>query len=150
MGLCQFLAEQHIPFERLVHPPAFTAQKRAHFLHVSGRQVTKSVLLRSAGQYLLAVLPATRHVDTNSLVARFGGPVGLAELREVTELFRDCEWGVVPPFGRLYGVRTVLDASLNPDDDLLCEGQTLSESIRIGCRDFERLEQPLRLGFAGH
>src|SRR4051812_40736647 len=39
------LAEHHVPFETLHHAPAFTAQRRAHFLRIPGRQLVKSVLL---------------------------------------------------------------------------------------------------------
>ena len=34
MRISQYLAEQQVAFETVVHPPAFTAQKRAKILHV--------------------------------------------------------------------------------------------------------------------
>ncbi len=150
MELCRFLSERRIPFERIVHPPAFTAQKRAHFLHVPGRLVAKSVLLGGAGHYLLAILPATHHVDLRALGNRLGLSMQLASLDQVHELFRDCEWGVVPAFGTPYGVKTVLDDSLHAGDTLVCEGQTLSESIRLSRSDFEALERPMTASFAGN
>src|SRR5205807_2280879 len=96
-----FLLEQRIPFETLLHPPAYTAQKRARFLRLPGRQVAKSVLLHGPGGYVLAVLPATHHVATERVALALGGPVRLASDDELAAVFRDCEWGVVPPFGTL-------------------------------------------------
>ncbi len=148
MRVLDFLTENGVTFEALVHPPAFTAQKRAKFLHIPGRQVAKCVLLGTPDGYCLAVLPAPHYVDTDVLAGQLGGPVRLASDREVSEMFRDCEWGVVPPFGALYGLPTILDASMNPDDTLIFEANSHAEAVRLSCRDFERLERPRRLRFA--
>jgi Ala-tRNA(Pro) deacylase len=148
MRVPSYLAEQHVAFETIVHPPAFTAQKRAKILHLPGKQVAKAVLLAGPDGHLLAVLPATHHVDTEALGLAFGGPVRLARDREIAAVFRDCECGAVPPFGRLYGLATVIDETLPPDAVIVFEGHTHYEAIRMVCRDFERLERPRRLRFA--
>ncbi len=147
MRVAQFLSEHQIAFETLVHPPAFSAQQRAKHLHLSGRQVAKTVLLVGPSGYFLAVLPATRHVDADALAQVLGGPVRLADDREIARVFRDCEWGVVEPFGTLYDLPTVLDESLAPDAWIVFEAHTHAEAIRMRCRDFERLERPRRLRF---
>ena len=56
--------------------------------------------------------------------------------------------GAVPPFGTLYGLPTLMDESLAPDALLVFEGHTHFEAIRMLCRDYERLEHPIRLRFA--
>jgi Ala-tRNA(Pro) deacylase len=147
MRISDYLAEQRIDFEWLPHPPAYTAQKRAKYLRVSGRQVAKCVLLASPSGYLLAVLPATRQVDTKVLAEQLGGPIRLANDREIATVFRDCESGVVPPFGTRYGVSTLLDDAIDPDASIVLETDTQYEAIRLRCRDFERLEKPRRLAF---
>jgi Ala-tRNA(Pro) deacylase len=148
MRISDYLTTQQIDFERLPHPPAFSAQKRAKYLRLPGRQVAKSVLLAGPSGYLLAVLPATHHVDTKTLAEHLGGSVRLASDREIAAVFRDCEWGVVPPFGGCYGLATLLDDSIKSDAPLVLETHTHFESIRLLCRDFERLEHPRRLPFA--
>lgn len=148
MQLAQFLTDHQVVFETIVHAPAFTAQKRAKYLHVSGKQVAKVILLAGSEGYFLAVLPATHQVDTAALSAALGHPVRLADSQELTDVFRDCEWGVVAPFGTLYGLSTVLDESIDANAMLVFEGHTHAEAIRMRCRDFENLEQPRRLRFA--
>src|SRR5205809_589180 len=106
MRIANFLADHQVSCEFLLHPPAFTAQKRAKYLHVSGGRVGKCVLLRGPSGWLAAVLPATQRVDLRALAEALGGPVRLATGRELAEVFRDCEWGAAPPFGRLYGLET--------------------------------------------
>ncbi len=148
MRVAEFLSAQEVPFETLVHPPAFTAQKRARFLHLPGRQVAKVVLLRGPSGYVLAVVPATRRVDAERLTEALGGPVRLAEDDEIARVFHDCEWGVVPPFGTLYGLPVLLDESITPDTLMVFETTTHAEAVRLLCRDFERLERPRRLALA--
>jgi Ala-tRNA(Pro) deacylase len=148
MRVPDYLAEQRVRFETIVHAPAFTAQQRAKHLHIPGRQVAKCVLLRAPGGLVLAVLPATHQIDTNRLERELGGPVRLADDAEMAQVFRDCEWGVVLPFGTLYGLPTLLEDSLAADDMIVFESNTHVEAIRVRCSDFERLERPRRLRFA--
>lgn len=148
MFLSQFLADQHIAFETMYHPPAFTAQKRAKFLHISGRQVVKCVVLISGRGPLLAVLPAAWRVDLARVGQALESDVRLADESEVIDLFRDCERGALTPFGRLYGLTTILEDALAPDTQIVFEAQSHGVAIRMRCRDFERLEQPRRLAFA--
>lgn len=148
MRLSQFLHDHQVSFETIYHPPAFTAQKRAKYLHIPGKRVAKTVLLAGPEEFFLAVLPATAHVDTGALAVALGGPVRLATDKECAAMFRDCEWGVVPPFGTLYGLSSVLDASIEPDALLVFEGHTHAEAIRMRCADYERLERPVRMAFA--
>jgi Ala-tRNA(Pro) deacylase len=148
MRVPNYLADQHIPFETVVHPPAFTAARRARFLRVPGRLLAKSVLLRGRGGYLLAVLPATHQVDLAAVGAFAGEPVRLANDQEIAEVFRDCEWGVLTPFGSLYGVVTLLDSQFDLEDHVVFEVHRHGLAVRLCCRDFERVEQPRRLRLA--
>lgn len=148
MRVSEFLSGEHVAFETLLHAPAYTAQHRAKYLGVSGKQVAKAVLLRSQDSYLLAVLPATKRIDTALLSSELGAPVSLATAREVAVVFRDCEWGVVGPFGKLYSIPSILDSSIGRDDMMIFESDTHAEAIRIRCRDYESLEQPRRVSFA--
>lgn len=148
MRVSDYLSEQQIDFERLPHPPAYSAQKRAKYLRLPGRQVAKSVLLSGPAGYFLVVLPATHQVDTKTLAEHLDGPVRLANDREIAEVFRDCECGVVSPFGRRYGLSTLLEDSIQSDAPLVLETHSQFEAIRLLCRDFERVEKPRRLPFS--
>ncbi len=143
-----FLDEQEVRYSTLLHPPAYTAQRRAKYLHVSGKQLAKSVLLRGQTGYSIAVLPATHQVVLQALKPTMGATVRIASDREIAEVFRDCEWGVRSPFGTLYGVKTILDDSFGEDDEIAFESHFHAVTIRMKCRDFESLEKPLRIPFA--
>jgi Ala-tRNA(Pro) deacylase len=148
MSVPYFLTGQPLPFETIIHPPAFTAQKRAKYMRMPGAQVAKCVLLAGPRGYWLAVLPATRRIDTDALAAALGGPVRLAELAEIATVFTDCERGLVAPFGTRYGVPTLLDESLAPETTIALEVNQRAETICMRCSDFEQLERPRRLPFS--
>jgi Ala-tRNA(Pro) deacylase len=149
MRVAQFLNEHHVPFQEVLHAPAFTAQKLARFLHISGKQVVKSVLLSGPGGCFLALLPAPAHIDLAGLAAQLGGPVRLATEDEMADHFRDCERGSLTPFGSLYGLTTLLDDSIAPETHILFESESHAVAIRMRCRDFELLERPRRMALSG-
>ena len=148
MRVVEYLTERHVPYETMVHPPVFTAQRRAHLLHIPGRRVMKTVLLATPIGYCLAVLPASQRVDLAAVGERLGQPVRLACESEIAETFTDCERGVMVPFGSLYGVKVLLDSEIEPDAWIVFEGERHFITIRMRCRDFDMLEKPLRFPFA--
>lgn len=143
MRLAHFFRGRQVPYESLVHAPAFTSQRRARILRVPGRRVAKAVLVSGPAGLALAVVPATRVVDLTALGRLMGGGVELASVRLLPALFPDCEWGAVPPFGPAYGLATTLDDAFPQNGDVFCEGHTHAETLRITYADFESLLQPV-------
>ena len=149
MRLDEFLTDNHVPYERLHHRPAYTAQGLAQALHVPGREVAKAVLLRTDHGYVLTVLPATRRVDLAQVRDCLGNPSAeLASEAEMGRLFPDCETGALPPFGSLYHVQTLVDDSLAEDERIVFEGQNHQEAFRMAYRDYEATEHPRKDHFA--
>ena len=99
---------------------------------------------------MLAVLPATSRVDLDGLGAALRavpGSLRLATPEEIGRIFANCEPGAIPAFGRLYGLRTAVDASL-ADAGVIVFGTNLRHlGLRMQFRDYERLEEPLRAEF---
>jgi Ala-tRNA(Pro) deacylase len=148
MRVPNYLADQHVAFETVLHPPAYSASKRAKALHVPGKWLAKCVLLAGPQGYVLAILPATHQVDLAKASEALGGPARLARVEEISEVFRDCEWGVLAPFGTLYGLPTILDESFDASAQLIFEAHVHALAIRMRCRDFERLEKPRRFALS--
>jgi Ala-tRNA(Pro) deacylase len=143
MKLDEYLTNQQVPFERLPHRTAYTANRIAQLLHVPGKEMAKSVLLRSKRGYILAVLPATCQVDLAKVETDVGdNEVSLASEAEMEQIFTDCERGAIPPFGSQYRVTTVVDDSLATERRIVFEGQNHEEAIRMAFRDYISLEHP--------
>ena len=149
MKLDELLVSRHIAFERLPHRRTYTANRMAQVLHVAGKEVAKTVVLRTPRGHVLAVLPATHHVDLEQMSQDLGGErVELASEDEIARLFPDCERGAVPPFGSLYQLPTIVDESLTEDRSIVFENQDHEQAIRMSYEDYEALEHPRKGHFA--
>jgi Ala-tRNA(Pro) deacylase len=151
MYTVEFLRSRRIWFEELLHQPASSATKHAHNMHVPGRMVAKTVLVKAGERFILTVLPCTSRIDLGLLAALLGLPtsaVHLATVDELVGIFTDCEPGVVPPFGRLYHLGTVFDVSLLAEGDLVFVGNMRHEGLRMRAIDYVAIEEPLIGSFA--
>lgn len=151
MNIVQFLTDKQIPFETCKHPAASTAVRLAETMHIDCSDVAKTVLLRLNGGFkcMLAILPGSHVVDLTKLSKALGGThVELATKEEVAAHCPDCDAGVLPPFGTEYGVETVVDPSVEKHEQIVFEGNTRDEAIRMRYRDFFDLEHPLIVDFA--
>jgi Ala-tRNA(Pro) deacylase len=149
MYIRDYLRDRHIRFELLLHRPATSSARMAESVHVPGRNVAKGVLIRAGRFFVLAVLPATHRVDLDKL----GGLLGVADLTIATEaevmtIFNDCERGALPPFGRLYGLTTIVDSNLAGGSEVVFVGNSRHEGMRMRFEDYEALESPMRGRFA--
>jgi len=142
------LEQAHASYTRVAHIPARSSQYAASLLRVPGKEVAKTVVLRAGKQVLLAVLPASHHVDLEKLAGVVGTPVKLIEEQECYQLFPDCQHGAVPPFGELYGLPVYLDETLADAPEIIFSAGTLTEGIRMGNADFVRLVKPRICSFA--
>ena len=151
MDIESFLEKQRCQFERVPHQPTYSAQRLAHALHVPGREVAKTVLLRGGadGGFIVAVLPANRNIDFASASKLLGGgKLQLATEIEIGECCPDCEFGVLPPFGSHYGMKTIVDSHLAEDEEFVFEANTRCEAIRMSFDEYRKMERPLIGSFA--
>lgn len=146
MNITEFLAEKQCKFERMPHQPVYTSERMAHELHVPGQEVAKTVLLRANGgyRYVVAVLPSSKKLDLARASRLLGGTkLRIAEKHEIAEHCPDCEFGILPPFGSRYNMKTIVDLSLAENEEIVFEGSTHQEAVRMKFDEFRRLEEPL-------
>ena len=130
-------------FEVLIHPEVYTAQERAEASRITGRRLAKVVVVRDGDWFGLAVVPAAASLDLEQLRALTRRPqLTLAREKDFTPLFPDCEPGAMPPFGRLYGMSAFLDSALADEPELVFEGGTHREEIRMPMDEYLRVEEP--------
>lgn len=122
ISLQEYLDEMAVPFDTLEHKPTPCASMTAEAAHVPGDCMAKAVVVKRKSGYLLAVVPASRYVELERLGAWLKQPVSLATEDEIAELFSDCETGAIPPIGTPYGLKTVVDESLEDKEDIYFEG----------------------------
>jgi len=140
--LIDCLNENNATYEILHHPEAVTAQRSAQAEHVKGRHHAKVVMIKSAGQHLMMVLPADHQIDLEKVEKTIGKVVSFDKEEEFKSLFADCAIGAMPPLGNLYGLPTYVDRHLAEQDYIVFEAGTHTDAIKLSYRDYEKIVKP--------
>jgi len=142
--LKDFLDQNEIKYNMISHSKAYTAQELAHKVHISGLEIAKVVIVKTDGQFAMAVMPAPHHIDFDRFKEATGiKSVELATEKEFKNLFPDCEVGAMPPFGNLYGLPVYVAKPLEEDEYIVFNAGSHTEAIRMEYREFERLVKPI-------
>jgi len=140
-SIIDYLDGRAVAYRRRLHRRAITAQELAATVHVPGRQVAKSVLVKADGKVFIAVLPATEMLDEDQVaIALDASSVRLLRESEFERFFPDCEPGAEPPFGGLYGLPLVIDSSLAEAESIIVRAGSHEEAIEMQYEDLYRLE----------
>jgi len=151
MNVVELLNEKAVKHEIHQHRPSFTSQQMAAEEHTPGMYVAKPVIVKAKEKYYMCVLPACCKIDFDALKSQLGvKDMDLADEKELAKLFPDCSLGAEPPFGNLYDMTTIMDKSLESDEEILFQSGTHEQSIKIKMADYMRIVKPKILSFAYH
>ena len=107
-------------FDLVTHPHSASSLETARLAGVPAERMAKSVILDDHhGHYLMAVLPASRHLDLSKV--RGSGEWQITRESTLAHLFNDCERGAVPALGESYGLDVVIDPLLTRQHDIYLE-----------------------------
>ncbi len=138
-----YLEKEKVSYQVLEHSLAYTAMEIAGSQHIPGRQVIKSVIVKSNGSFIMCVLPAIHYLDMDKLKAATGKKnLEMATEDDLTKLFPDYEVGAEPPFGHLYGLKVFADKILEEDEEIVFNAGTHTDMIKIKLKDYIRLAKP--------
>lgn len=147
--LKEFLDGHKVKYITISHSPSYTAQEIAAKVHLPGKEIAKTVLVKIDGKLAMAVLPGSFKINFESLKKSLGSDnVRLADEHEFIDKFPDCEVGAMPPFGNLYGIDVFVANSLAEDDEIAFNACSHSQLIKMSYADYEKLVKPVRLDFA--
>lgn len=147
--ISDYLRRNHARYSVMPHPRAHTAQREAGAAHVPGHAWAKSVVCFADDRPILAVVPAPCAVDLDRLQhATHAKSVRIAAEREFVPLYGDCEPGAMPPLGPLWQQPVFVDARLTRDPEIVFDGGSHGDAIRMTYSEFERLTEPTVADFA--
>jgi len=147
--LKRYLRENDVDYEVLAHKQAYTMPEVAAALHISGKLVAKSVVVKAGDSFSLVVVPSPNRIDLAKLRAELGvKKVRLASEDEFASLFPDCAVGAMPPFGNLYDIPVYVDEALAAQESVVFRVGTHRHTMKVAYADFARLAQPTEGDFA--
>lgn len=137
--LQQYLSDNGVTYDSLVHERTGTSVRSAEASHVPTDSLAKAVVLKRREGYIVAVVPASRHLELDQVGGLLQQPVGLATEDEIASLFLDCEPGAVPPIAAAYGINAVVDESLEAQPDVYFEGGDHRTLVHVSGMEFHKL-----------
>nr|WP_268833752.1 YbaK/EbsC family protein [Sinorhizobium terangae] len=139
MTLQSYLDRKGAEYDLVEHRPTRSAMFTAHACHIAARCVAKGVVLRRRDGYLLAILPASRHVRLRKLKLALAEDLTLATKHELDQLIADCAHGAVPPIGECYELDVVIDDSVCGQPEVYFEGGDHATLVHMSQVQFARL-----------
>lgn len=140
--LKNFLDDHHIKYIAIPHSPGYTAQEIAASVHISGKKMAKTVIVKIGDELAMVVLPANHHVNFSSLREVTGRTdIDLATESDFKSKFPECELGAMPPFGNLYGMQVFVSSDLSHDTIAFNSGSH-AELVQMSYQDFMTLVKP--------
>lgn len=144
--LQNYIIRNGVQYDLITHSRSTYSAHTAAAAHIPGNQLAKSVILEDENGYIMAVVPATRHVEVGKLSKQLKRRLALATEKELRELFRDCDPGAVPPVGAAYGMETVIDDSLTQCPEIYFEGGSHEDLIHLTGDAFQQLQKDAKHG----
>ena len=133
------LAFEEIDFDILRHKPTYSAAEAVRAAGIDGDKLAKAVLLKDPYGFVLAVVPATRHLDLKLLGSQLHRHLDLASEQDLDDWFCDCAVGSVPPIGPWYRLPTVVDSELRAQADIYFEAGDHRALVHVSETSFELL-----------
>ena len=138
MTLQRRLDNAHCNYDLVPHAHSSTSLESARAAGVPAERVAKSVLLDDRhGNYLMAVLPANRHLDMSKV--RATGPWQLTRESGLPHLFADCERGAIPAVGDAYEIKMLLDPTLTRQGDVYVEAGNHDYLVHMSMEQYLKL-----------
>jgi len=139
--LQEYLDKSGIQYDVLPHAHTETSIDTAQTTHIPPEQIAKSVILEDEDGYLMAVIPASHHIELGQLSRQLERRLGLATEDELAGLFNDCDLGAIPPIGEAYHMEVVMDDSLEKCPDVYFEAGDHTDLIHVRGPAFLQLMQ---------
>ena len=132
------LDKAHCEYDIVSHPHSASSLETARLAGIPAERVAKSVILDDQhGHFLMAVLPASRHLDLSKV--RSSGEWQVSRESNLPHLFDDCERGAVPALGESYGLDVVIDPLLTRQKDIYLEAGNHNYLLHMSMPEFLKM-----------
>lgn len=145
-----YLDQRAVPYTVVAHPPTPSTRDTASQTHLPPESIAKGVVLWDHYGYVMAVLPANRYLNVQTLNRKLRRDLRLADEQTLHRMFRDCALGAIPPLGPAYGMLTVVDDHLVGQAQIYFEAGDHEELIRVSGEEFLALLRNARYAAFTH
>ena len=146
--LRHYFDDHGVAYRLIEHEPAGSAVDYHTVLGTRYEQMPKAVFLHYRGSdgsgFAILALQAHKRADLRRVATLLDArDVRLGSREQLREL-TGCDWGELPPVGRLFGLPLLFDQDLLSEDELYFNAGSLTTSMAVRSNALEGLEQPIR------
>ncbi len=142
----QYLDNNRIVYTVLDLPEITSLAQAAIATGIPPRSLAQTVLLKDQIGLVMAVIPVTHELDTDSLCKILHRKLEPAQDMQITAIFRDCKPGFIPPLGEAYGVRAIIDDSLIQSGDICFTSGSPAHLVKVTSKSFHIMQRNAWLG----
>ena len=131
-----------VAFVHTRHEAVYTSAQAAAVRGTLQHSGAKALVLKAGDDFLMAVMPADLSLDSNRFRKhlkckrlRFATKDEVAELTNLTP-------GSIPPFGSLFGLRTICDETLSENKLINFNAGSHTDSFQMKYQDYVAYESP--------
>lgn len=135
------LDEHGCEYKTQHHEPTRTSEDSARVRGVSMHAGAKAIVTKGnkTGTHYLFVMPADYKLWSSKAKNAVGEPVSFAKDPETVT---DCVPGSVPPFGSIFGIKTIVDQGLADNEIIHFNAGLLTDSVSMPYQAWLEIEQP--------
>ena len=140
-SVSHYLANTRADYTLVHHDHTASSCETARLANIKPSSLMKAVVLYAVGNdhLVMAVVPASHRINLRRVGAVTGMELDILPEDQLAQLFFDCEFGAVPPFGDAYDIDTVWDDALLEKAELYGEAGDHTELIHIDAVQFREL-----------
>lgn len=135
-------------FETFEHEPVRTSEEAAKIrIGYSIKQGAKALIVRvkaaNEKYFVMLVVPGDMKFSNDKVKKILSAKdIRFATAEEVTELTEGIEFGGVPPFGNLFGLKVIVDQSLFKNEKIVFNAGDRRFSVAMKSVDYKNLVKP--------
>jgi Ala-tRNA(Pro) deacylase len=142
--LLKYLSTSEAEYSLLTHESVNSAQERARALHISAHIAVQTILIKVNGHCWMVVIPASQTINFNSIRRVLGSnSVQICDAADWNMYFPNAEINTIPPFGNLYGISVLVDASLEQGRRIVFGAFSHTQSVFMRWGSYASMVSPM-------
>lgn len=105
------------------------------------QKLAQAQVVKDGNVFLMAVIPASHSLELDVLNGKSKRNFNHCESSLLSTLFHDCHIDALPPFGKPYGIKVIIDKALDTQDEIFFAAGIPGLYIRAGIEDFRELQE---------
>jgi len=135
--IIKLLEDKKVSYILSGHDPVYTSEQASRARGEPMDKGAKSLLVKTEGDFILAVLPGSKQLDSKKLRDLLGvKKMRFATPEEVKEVM-GCEIGACYPIGSVAGIKTIVDNSLSDNGSICLNPGVHNKTIEIKWADYK-------------